>query len=414
MALSATLAAPVSADDRDDLEHRRSAVSDRIDAADASLEESSAQLVAATRVLGRAQAALGAARDRLATTRGELAVATQYDAVMQQRLDEAEARLAAAEVELADGQRAVADAETRLASFVVSSSQYGDPSVVAMDTLLTGADPAELSEGIALTDSVLGVQITSIDDLGAAKILLEMREQEVQAIRDEVELRREEAATNLQRTQELESRAEAETADVQRLVAQRATARREAARARAADLARLRALEAERDRIGDRLRRIARRESMPSISYAGSATSGATPSISDTGSGYLSAPVSAPITSPYGMRMHPILQVLKLHDGTDFGVGCGTPVRAAAAGQVVSTAYSEGYGNQLVLSNGTVNGSPLATSYSHLTSFAAASGERVGRGELIGYAGTTGYSTGCHLHFMVYVNGTPVDPMGWL
>jgi murein DD-endopeptidase MepM/ murein hydrolase activator NlpD len=114
------------------------------------------------------------------------------------------------------------------------------------------------------------------------------------------------------------------------------------------------------------------------------------------------------------MRLHPILNVYKLHDGTDFGVGCGTPVLAAAAGEVVSAYGSEGYGNQLVLNHGTVNGQGLATSYSHLTSFSASPGDSVQQGDIIGYSGNTGYSTGCHLHFMVYENGTPVNPMGWI
>lgn len=410
-ALTASLATPAWADDGDHLEDRRSTVTGRIDSAGVLVQESSKELTAATRVLERAQARLAAAQDRLAVTRGELATAVEYDALMQQRLVDAEARLASAEAELAQGQRSVATAEDRLTEFVVSSAQYGDPGVVAMDTLLDGDDPTELSQGIALTDSVLGVQVTSIDDLEAAKTLLALRAGEVQAIRDEVDLSREQAAANLVRKQGLEQRASVEALAVQGLVARHAAALREAARARRADLAQLRALEAERDQISQRLRRIAARSTMPSIDIAARS---AMPSISADGNGYLSAPVSAPITSPYGMRMHPVLHVLKLHDGTDFGVGCGTPVRAAAAGDVVSAAYSEGYGNQLVVDDGTVNDRGLATSYSHLTRFAASPGEHVERGEVVAYSGNTGYSTGCHLHFMVYVDGNPVDPMGWL
>jgi murein DD-endopeptidase MepM/ murein hydrolase activator NlpD len=114
------------------------------------------------------------------------------------------------------------------------------------------------------------------------------------------------------------------------------------------------------------------------------------------------------------MRMHPILHVYKLHDGTDFGAACGTPVYASAAGTIVSAYYNAGYGNRVVMNHGIVNGVSLSTSYNHLTSYVAGVGEHVARGQLIAYSGTTGYSTGCHLHFMVYVNGATVDPMGWL
>ena len=114
------------------------------------------------------------------------------------------------------------------------------------------------------------------------------------------------------------------------------------------------------------------------------------------------------------MRMHPILHVWKLHDGTDFGAACGTPVYAAAAGTIVSEYYDSAYGNRVIMNHGIVNGISLSTSYNHLTSMVAGVGEHVERGELVAYSGTTGYSTGCHLHFMVYVNGATTDPMGWL
>ena len=133
------------------------------------------------------------------------------------------------------------------------------------------------------------------------------------------------------------------------------------------------------------------------------------------GGGYLSYPVNNTyITSPYGMRMHPILHVWKLHDGTDFHADCGTPVYAAASGRIIAEYYNEGYGNRVIIDHGYVKGASLSTSYNHLTSFVKGVGANVQRGELIAYSGTTGYSTACHLHFMVYVNGATVNPLNWL
>lgn len=104
----------------------------------------------------------------------------------------------------------------------------------------------------------------------------------------------------------------------------------------------------------------------------------------------------------------------KLHDGTDFGAGCGTPIYASAGGTVSWATYRGGYGNQVLLNHGWLNGAPMATSYSHMSRFAVSSGQRVSRGQLIGYVGTTGYSTGCHLHWMVYVNGSTRNPVSYL
>ena len=131
------------------------------------------------------------------------------------------------------------------------------------------------------------------------------------------------------------------------------------------------------------------------------------------GDGRLSRPLEARITSPFGMRFHPILHVWKLHDGTDFAVPCGTPVFAAADGTVVARDYGGGNGNALVIDHGRMRWRDhRAATYNHLTSFVVKGG-RVTRGQLIAYSGTTGYSTGCHLHFETWRTGI-VDPMKWL
>jgi murein DD-endopeptidase MepM/ murein hydrolase activator NlpD len=115
------------------------------------------------------------------------------------------------------------------------------------------------------------------------------------------------------------------------------------------------------------------------------------------------------------MRFHPVLQYYRLHAGTDFRAYCGTPILAPADGTVLYARYLEGLGNQVLINHGySSGGSSVMTSANHLTSFAVSSGQQVSRGQVIGYSGTTGTSTACHLHFEVYVNGSTVDPMGWL
>jgi murein DD-endopeptidase MepM/ murein hydrolase activator NlpD len=126
-----------------------------------------------------------------------------------------------------------------------------------------------------------------------------------------------------------------------------------------------------------------------------------------------SFPVVAPITSAFGMRFHPILRYWKLHDGTDFGAGCGTPIRAPASGRVAEKYYNAGYGYRLMIDHGFESGRFVTTGYNHASRYTVHVGQRVRKGQVIGYVGSTGYSTGCHLHLMVWLNGRLVNPMIW-
>ena len=131
---------------------------------------------------------------------------------------------------------------------------------------------------------------------------------------------------------------------------------------------------------------------------------------SGSGSGSLSWPVSGPVTSPFGWRIHPILGYKKFHTGIDIGVGYGVPIHAAGSGSVIYATWMGGYGNVIIIDHG--NG--LSTLYAHQSSLAVSTGAHVARGQTVGYVGSTGFSTGPHLHFEVRVNGNPVDPMGYL
>src|SRR5437660_1178212 len=115
-------------------------------------------------------------------------------------------------------------------------------------------------------------------------------------------------------------------------------------------------------------------------------------------------PVNGPVTSPFGYRWG------RLHAGIDIGVPYGTPIHAAAAGTVVLAGWVGGYGNYTCIDHG----GGLATCYAHQSSFATSSGATVAQGEVIGYVGCTGHCFGPHLHFEVRINGTPVDPLGYL
>jgi len=115
-------------------------------------------------------------------------------------------------------------------------------------------------------------------------------------------------------------------------------------------------------------------------------------------------PVSGPVVSPFGWRWG------RMHEGIDIGVGYGTPIHAAASGTVVFSGWMGGYGNFVIVDHG----GGIATAYGHQSSIAVGGGQSVSRGQVIGYVGCTGHCFGPHLHFEVRINGSPVDPLGYL
>jgi len=119
-------------------------------------------------------------------------------------------------------------------------------------------------------------------------------------------------------------------------------------------------------------------------------------------------PVSGPVVSGFGYRIHPIFRVRKMHTGVDISAPQGTPIRAAAGGVVVHSDRWGGYGKCVIIDHG----GGVATLYAHCSSLAAFAGQEVRQGQIIGYVGSTGLSTGPHLHFEVRRNGRPVNPGG--
>ncbi|MGA4508633.1 peptidoglycan DD-metalloendopeptidase family protein [Propionibacteriaceae bacterium G1746] len=117
-------------------------------------------------------------------------------------------------------------------------------------------------------------------------------------------------------------------------------------------------------------------------------------------------PVTGPVTSPFGMRRHPVLGVWKLHDGVDFGAPCGAPVRSVGAGRVVLVEDHVAYGTRVVIDVG----GGRRYGYTHLGGVGVRAGDQVPAGGYVGAVGSTGYSTGCHLHFMAWQDGSIVPP----
>ncbi|MGH3683361.1 MAG: M23 family metallopeptidase, partial [Natronosporangium sp.] len=132
-----------------------------------------------------------------------------------------------------------------------------------------------------------------------------------------------------------------------------------------------------------------------------------------SGTGFL-LPTQGWQSSPYGMRFDPFFRVWQLHAGVDIAAPGGAPVYAVADGTVVRAGWNGGYGNFTCLGHGSHRGQGLATCYAHQSAILVGAGQQVRRGEVIGRVGTTGASTGNHLHFEVRLDGSPTDPIPFL
>ncbi|HEX5586568.1 MAG TPA: peptidoglycan DD-metalloendopeptidase family protein [Acidimicrobiia bacterium] len=196
--------------------------------------------------------------------------------------------------------------------------------------------------------------------------------------------------------------AEATKSRIETLYAQQQSARDAAAQAQAGFESRVQTLSLEQDQLESE-KAVEDARIRATIEGAGDGP--------PMGNGRFLKPVgNAPITSGFGYRTDPITGTSAFHSGLDFGAPCGTPIKAGGNGVVISAGWNGGYGNATIINHG----GGLATLYGHQSAFAVGAGQTVTAGQVIGYVGSTGKSTGCHVHFEVRVNGNPVDPTGYL
>ena len=125
-------------------------------------------------------------------------------------------------------------------------------------------------------------------------------------------------------------------------------------------------------------------------------------------------PISGPITSPYGYRVHPIFKSRTFHSGVDIGGPFNGGVKASNAGKVIYVGWYGGYGKVVIIDHGLYNGAKITTLYAHLNSWCVSQGQYVTKGQIIAREGTTGYSTGPHVHTELRVNGQTRNPLNYI
>ncbi len=300
---------------------------------------------------------------------------------------------------------AVAEQQVRIGRLARAVYQGGG-AFGNVSMLLDSQSPTDFADRLAALRTLASSQRSVLADLRVVQDSYGARADDLELVRDEL------AAADVQAQEDLETvtRLAREAIVAESRVTALSEARK-AALARAAEAARAEE-QAHAQRAGTSSQLQAQLADLAGRELgAGGGRDGATV---PARAGTLAWPVPGRVTSAFGMRVHPVTGVYKLHTGTDLGTACGTPIHAALPGTVIEAGWNGAYGWRTVIAHGAVDGVLLATTYNHQTRLGVTVGDRVAAGQAIGTVGSTGFSTGCHLHLELYVNSTLVDPEPWL
>ncbi len=346
-------------------------------------------------VLDQVDAAAARRREleiRLSDLDGQLSEVQAQAKGAEARLDALQADFVRTQMDLGMARRGLARARQDVRDQAVSA-YLGSSSGSAANSVLRSGSVGELASTTSYLESVAEARKRVVDRYRQLRDATEGVKGSVEATRDEAKAQRDvvigrQAALEAVRSQLDGTRRQVQEEEVrhQALLA--------GVRARVGEFeGRISVLRSESDSLGGLLQ---------GVQLARQAVGGGS---------RLSPPIpGAAFSSMFGPRVHPIFGIVRMHNGVDIRAVTGTPIRAAAAGTVVYAGPRGGYGNTVVIDHG----GSLATLYAHQSALYVSAGSVVAQGQLIGAVGSTGFSTGPHLHFEVRVNGTPVSPVGYL
>lgn len=376
----ALISAPASALTASEVQQRLQDARSKITAAKKKRASLSEQIRRLDGRLKEIQAKLDGLGDQIAVVEQKLTVTRDKLAVLREQLRLKKAELARAEAKLRRE-------ETLFAERAVLSYKSDDLSY--LDVVLASSSFEELISRMNLVHELLSGNKTMVGDIEAARDKVDREKRAIAAREGEVA----DAADALQKQSD----------ELTALRAAQAASRAAALAVRSDKAGALKSVNkdlAELERQENQL--LAESRALTGVIAA--STGGG------SGGGSLGWPVAGPVVSSFGWRIHPILGYRKFHTGIDIAAGYGAAIHAAGSGRVIYATWMGGYGNVIIIDHG--NG--LSTLYAHQSSLAVGVGASVRRGQTIGAVGSTGFSTGPHLHFEVRVNGNPVDPMGYL
>ena len=320
------------------------------------------------------QATRDALQQEIDLTKEEIATVEAYIERLQEQIDVKTTELEAAE-------KALEEKEELFAQTVRTTYEQGEISY--LEVLLNSSSFSDLLTRLEIVSAIMEDNQKVVDEYTAAKEDIEQKRDDLQDTQDEQKNYQE----NLNYKVDDLAACEAQQAALQES--------QEVYKAES---------EAEYDRIESEMQDVSNQIAELSRQAA---ANGSVP----MGDGTLIWPTPSCTTtnSAYGYRVHPIYGTVKFHAGEDIPAGYGAEILAAASGTVVTAGWVSGYGNYTVIDHG----GGLMTAYGHQSSFAVSVGDVVTQGQVIGYVGSTGNSTGPHLHFEVYVNGATVDPKSY-
>lgn len=347
----------------------------------------------------QAEAVIGSVNDRLYAIQQQLEAAQRDYQAVANELKATEEKIAATQAELEKTQARLKVREGVFTKRVRDIYMHGQLSY--LDVVLGAKDFSDFSNRLELLRRIIDADITLISDIRQERAAIETAKQELETQRARQAQLRDQAAA---KRDEIESRRKEQQAILYQAQNDKAVAEQAYNEYQQSSQA-----------IAEMLRQRAADRAAQAAAAAAQASSGGGGGSSDSyqpvsGSGAMIWPVNGVVTSPYGYRTHPIFGTTIYHSGMDIGVDYGTPVHAADGGVVVEAGWISGYGYAVIIDHG--NG--LSTLYGHNQELAVSEGQAVSQGQVIAYAGSTGNSTGPHVHFEVRANGDPVDPSAYL
>jgi len=382
--LAVVVASPAAGDvygRKHSVDARLSALHARIAEAQRKAQALSAQIDSVSSRIQRLEGRVGDVSARLTTLESDLAL-------HQRKLDRLTALFRLEKKRYLFLRRQYSLALARLNARVVAVYEQGN--VDSVDVILGASNLADLVDRLDYVNQVGAADERIATSVGRAKEAARAARETTRKLRRVVAGETRAVRT---RTEQVRAIRNELVSSRQQLVAARSTKR--------VSLVKVRASEREEVSEAQALEQVS--AALGAQIQAAQSASSYSPPASRSASGFI-WPVSGPVTSPFGMRWG------RMHTGIDIGVPYGTPIRAAASGQVIYAGWMDGYGNLVFIDHGR----GISTGYAHQSSIAVSNGDTVTQGQVIGYVGCTGHCFGPHLHFEVRVNGSAVDPLGYL
>lgn len=402
LALGGVMAAPAVADERG------SAVQDQTNA-DANISQLQAEVEGLDSDLAQLYVDLQTVKDQVSAAQSDLDAAKAVEAAAQREYEQVRDQLAAAQNELQRLTDELAASQSQDAAIsdavgTMARELYRQGETSPLTLVMTSQGSGDIADRAASASTMARAQSRALSTVRESITVARNQSAKQQATTDRISQLEAQASDKLAAAEAargvVETKVNALTAKQTDLETKQAAWDKRKADAQA----QLTDWQAKRDAAAAKIADIDAQNRQNQTTFSGS-SSGA----------LFSPPIpGGVVTSDYGWRVHPIFGYLKLHDGTDWGAACGTPQYAIRDGVVAAVYFDSGGGNIVTVNHGMINGYSWTSEHLHLSSAAVSVGQQVTTSTVVGYTGSTGNSTGCHLHLTIYRDGSTVNPLDYM